>query len=427
MYRGTKMDMQTALRFAVVDVGALTDELTSSGLGRDTGSVGASGDAIDERYMLETITSDPSYEALQQVRGSAAQAIGLLATYAPASSPALRGEMYALAGYAELLLAELYCSGIPLSTLDFQGDFTYEPGSTTNNVYAHVIVLVDSALAMSSDSSAVMYLASVIKGRALVDLGRYTEAAQAVAGVPDGFHYQLPISWATAAYPFGSPDGRNGLTVATHEGENGIPFSSAEDPRVLVTPAQVTLIDNATSSYVTGDTNHFGVPLFTPAQYPPPGAPAAPVTLASGVEARLIQAEATLRTGDPSWLAILNALRTTCTDVASCPTPAPAGTGGVAGLPPVSDPGASAQDTARVNLLFTERAYWLFLTAHRQGDLRRLVRDVSLGGYGRLPDTVYPTGFYFGGLGYYGDDVNLPIPTSERTNPLFHGCLNRGA
>ena len=142
-----------------------------------------------------------------------------------------------------------------------------------------------------------------------------------------------------------------------------------------------------------------------------------PLTLASGLEARLIEAEAALNAGDASWLTTLNALRTTCTDAGSCPDPAPAGTGGVAGLPPLTDPGTP---DARVDLLFRERAFWLFMTGHRQGDLRRLLRQ-----YHRQQNQVYPTGLYSGGLGTYGNDVTVPIPLSERANPLFTGCFNR--
>jgi hypothetical protein len=92
----------------------------------------------------------------------------------------------------------------------------------------------------------------------------------------------------------------------------------------------------------------------------------------------------------------------------------------VAGLAPLPDPGTP--DT-RVDLVFRERAYWLFLTGHRQGDLRRLVRW-----YGRDPRTVYPAGSYPGGNGRYGNDVDAPIPIAEQNyNPLFHGCLRRGA
>jgi hypothetical protein len=110
------------------------------------------------------------------------------------------------------------------------------------------------------------------------------------------------------------------------------------------------------------------------------------------------------------------------------PCSAPAGTGGVADLPLLTDPalepissGKTVFDV-RLDLIMRERAYWLFLTGHRQGDLRRLVRN-----YGLRQENVYPAGAYYGGFGTYGDDVNLPIPPGERNNPFFHGCLDREA
>ena len=79
-----------------------------------------------------------------------------------------------------------------------------------------------------------------------------------------------------------------------------------------------------------------------------------------------------------------------------------------------------------VNLLFAERARWLWLTAHRLGDLRRLVRPVLQGGYGRLADSVFPTGPYFKvNFANYGTDVNFPVPITEKNNPNFTACLDR--
>lgn len=405
VYRGTKSFLSTAVHADVITLGLLTDELMSPGRGMGTESIGATGDVIDERVLDEggpSTAGDQTYSLLQQVRGNAAQAIGLLTHYAPALSPALRGEMYAIEGYAELLLAEAYCSGVPLSTLDFEQDFTYRPGSTTAAVTEHALMLLDSAAALASDSASVVALVNVLKGRALVDLGDYANAAQAVAMVPDAFQYVVPVQWSTNADAFNLV--MNGNSVATSEGGNGLPFSTSGDPR---------------SEVIAAGTNDFGVPLFSPAKYPVNST--TPVVLASGIEARLIVAEAALAAHNTTaWLQTLNALRTTCVAVETCPTPAPAGTGGIAGLAPLSDPGS---DSARVTLLFTERAYWLFLTGHRQGDLRRLVRD-----YDRPEETVYPSGLYFGGIGVYGTDVTLPIPKAERdNNPLFHGCFDRGA
>ena len=77
--------------------------------------------------------------------------------------------------------------------------------------------------------------------------------------------------------------------------------------------------------------------------------------------------------------------------------------------------------------MFRERAFWLYLSGHRLGDLRRMVRD-----YGRTADAVYPGG---GGKPYiingnnkggtFGTEYNLPIPFDETNNPNFTNCINR--
>jgi hypothetical protein len=126
--------------------------------------------------------------------------------------------------------------------------------------------------------------------------------------------------------------------------------------------------------------------------------------VADGVEARLIEAEAALKGGSAAnALTILNALRSNSALLTLRGYPANS-------LPPLA---LAATPAAQVDQLFKERAYWLFLTAHRLGDLRRLVRQ-----YGRDPESVFPTGLYFKG-GTYGTDVNSPIPQAEQNNPNF--------
>ena len=91
----------------------------------------------------------------------------------------------------------------------------------------------------------------------------------------------------------------------------------------------------------------------------PPRSSSSPSILTTGAEARLIEAEAALASGDvATWLGKLNTLRATAI------TPA---------MSPLTDPGST---DARVDLLFRERAFWLFLTGHRFGDLRRLMADL---------------------------------------------------
>jgi hypothetical protein len=298
------------------------------------------------------------------------------------------------------MLADFFCSGIPLSTLDFQGDFTYQAGLTTDQVYEHAVTLFDSALALAADSVPLASLARVGQGRAYLNLGQYINAEQAVNGIPVGFQYAdsiLSCGLATACPGFGSVASDSTLkfsyalftlstrgSVADLEGGAGLPFISSGDPRTAV---------------ITQTSSLSSFPIYWPAKYNISGVSVIPV--ATGIEAQLIAAEAAIHAGHGSTaIAMLNALRQDSTLTAS--------------LPDISDP---MNDSADVDTLFAERAEWLFLTGQRQGDLRRLIRQ-----YQRI--NVYPSGAY-PGLGAYGDFVDDPIPNGEFNNPLFHGCLSR--
>jgi hypothetical protein len=348
---------------------------------------------LDARQHQEN-EQEEAYRLLQRSRNQAGLAISALTTYAngdPSAPPALRGELYALQGYTEVMLADLFCSGIPLSTLDFERDFTYKPGSTTTQVYEDAIARFDSATTLGKDSARVVDLARLGKGRALVALGRYAQAAAVVAPVSTDFTYQYLRQDEAFTYA--------DLTVADREGRTGLPYISSNDPR--------------SAALQIGTFSNTRIPQFLAQKYLPADVPT-PRVVASGIEARLIQAEAALQANDQNWLTILNTLRTD---------------GAVTGLPLLTDPGLDPIPTGktamdvRVDLLFRERAYWLFLTGERQGDLRRLVRQ-----YHRRSSDVYPSfGSTLGGM-RYGEDVNVPVTTLEEgANPFFHGCLGREA
>ena len=135
-----------------------------------------------------------------------------------------------------------------------------------------------------------------------------------------------------------------------------------------------------------------------------------PLVLASGVDARLYEAEGKLQGGDiPGMMTILNALR------AARPTI------GVTAIPALAALPTPASTDAAISLLFREKAFWTFGRGQRLPDLRRLIRQ-----YGRTQDNVFPTGLYFKG-GNYGVDVNFPVPSQEQVNPLFSSCLDRKA
>ena len=411
-YRGALLQFQTAFGGGVgaqsfIDVSAvLTDELQTASVGQPFGS-NLPGTSLDSRALpeyqnpaLENLADDITYQnvysSLHRVRGQAEEARGLLQTYGGDSAHTPRGHLDAVEGYSELLLADLFCSGIPLSTIDYNGNYTYQPGSTTAQVYQHALTLFDSAMTLAADSDRIVNLARVGAGRALLALGQYAQAAAAVADVPDGFTYteQYAAQSVTGAgvpatnFAYIGPNQHWLGTVADGEGGNGLNYRSSGDPRTSATAA---------------GTNNFGVTLYHPDKYAIDGS--SPIVLADWIEARLIEAEAALQAGDvTTWLTKLNYLRETAISPA---------------LPDTTDPGNADE---RVDLTFRERGFWLFLTGHRQGDLRRLIRQ-----YGRLQNQVYPVGIYPGGPGFYGSAVNAPIPATERANPKFTGCIDRGA
>jgi len=388
--------------------GLFTDELRSADIG--LAGLVTPELLLDSRFLTEysgsgnvdnTTNGDVvlTYSLLQRARNQQREARGALHAWAPATPHALFGQLFAFEGYTQLMLADFYCSGVPLSTITYGGDYTLAPSSTTAQVYEAALASFDSALALATDSADILNLARVGKGRALLALGQYADAAATVTAVPDGFQYAMQYAGDVIADPtngfidqnFASADfvpssarGGRSLTMVDREGINGLAFLSSGDPR---TPGVI---------YAS---NH-GLDDYRPTMYDPSGA--GPVVLASGVEARLIQAENQIQSGSASWLTTLNALRAS------------------AGLSPLTDPGTKA---ARIDLLFSERGFWLFLTGHRQGDLRRLVRQ-----YGRAVTDVYPTGPYPGAYNTYSPTVTAPIPGTERiSNPNFHGCLSRGA
>jgi hypothetical protein len=443
--RGMAVAARVQFQFALANVipvsGLLTDELQANARGTSlpNSSFPDAYVALDARILPQGTTnvlglaSDATYATLQQLRMVDNQAIGALLTYDPDSSAHLRGELYAQEGYAEVLLADLFCSGVPLSTSDFQKDFTYKPSSTTQEVYQHAITLFDSAVTLAGDSTEIVNLAKVGKARAQLALGAYADAGQTVSGIPIDFSYAQPIQTCNLVTQECVQTAVQAIlelssigSMSDREGGVGLPYRSSFDPRTAPRTASLGTVN--------------GNAVWFPAKYNAGGISS--IVVASGIEVQLIEAEADLAANGNQWLTILNTLRTTGTydgvdtivvSIATDPnnpavkdttfrydTAWAPGTGGVGHLGPLQDPG---NVTARVDLLFHERAFWLYLTGSREGDLRRLMHT-----YHRSKTTLYPTGLY-PGVGTYGDNADAPIPTaggySESPNPYFKGCLSR--
>ncbi len=347
------------------------------------------------------------FQRLHRGRAALEQAAARLdAAATAAGQPDSRvGELLALEGYTYIGFAENFCSGVPVSTVPDVGDIQYGAPQSRVELLAAAIARFDAALAKANGDAMVTALAQVGKARAQLNVGDFAAAGTTAASVPPSFVYELftsPTATTNGAILMNGFYRANieygGISVSDVEGGNGLPFRSAADPRV---PVMQSITDGRDGS-----------PLFVLLAYAITGtaiAPDAPTPLASSTEARLIEAEAQLGAGGfdtpgTGTLAILNDLRANFV-------------GGP--LPPLADP---VTPSAREDLLFQERAFWLYATGHRLGDLRRLVRQ-----YGRASDAVFPTGVYDGGPGVYGPDVNLPVPTAEQNNPNFTGCLDRNA
>jgi hypothetical protein len=375
----------------ILVAGLLSDEFVHS-------TTPPSEQEIDQRSTARLTPSlSDAYRNMHKARAGAELAAESLRKYLvePDSTTEI-AEMQSIAGFAYLYFGEDFCSGVPFSKV--RGDtITYGQPETAEQTFTSALAKFDSALAqpgLALDDGTITSLAAVGRARALLDLDDYTDAAAAVSAVPSDFSYvtehaESPLRLQNAIWSYTN----SGLwSVSDLEGGNGLPYISAEDPRV-----PVDSLDDDGDGFADP-----GLDLITPQyfllKYPDA---AAPVPVADGTEARLIEAEAQLQANNFSGMrTTLNTLRQG-TGLASLPTPA-------------------SRDAA-IDMLFSERAFWLYATGHRLGDMRRLIRV-----YGRDPETVFPTGAYHKN-GQYGPDVNLPIPIEEDNNPNSHGCLDRNA
>ena len=424
--------LPSLLAGAIGDFGtAYNGGVQSSGLALDLNQVTLSGLISDELLNTETFPTRievdqrqqqyqsngslrDAYYAIQQARASADRAAEAYVEFGPTALGL--AESLNLGALSLILMAENYCGAVPISREISPGVFEYGSALTTRELFLRALAKADSALAHATAAAtggtaaaktAQEQLARVVRARALLNLDSIPAAGANLgeAEVPTTFQYFFKHSevtgrqnngtWATTASVarFGVPD---------REGTNGLPFRSEgdvananNDPRVANTRRTGAGVgfDGVTPQWI--QTKH--------------GKRDTLAIIADGVEARLIQAEVALRGGDyPTALTIMNALRSNTqlarlrgyVDANQQPRTLPA-------LLPAATP------AAQVDQLFKERAYWMYLTSHRLGDLRRLVRD-----YNRGAETVFPTGTYHK-PGTYGTDVNSPIPQAEDNNPNF--------
>ncbi len=418
-------DVQSAAGANAVRIGAIgrLNSATSGGSSSSEGLVllsglfadeGINGDSfiarqeVDQRVITisNTFLTDVD-RMLQRARLAAEQAVQLLEKFNPTAPGADVGEMYFVQAYVENAIGEHYCNGLVFSDV-VDGAEKYGSPITTTAAFTLALAHADSGLARITGTTTadvkIRNALNVVRARILTNLNRQAEAATAVASVPTNFNYFNLHSQTTndnAIWSYNNVARR--YTISNNEGGNGLNFATAADPRI---PSCLGGDANCVKAGVTlkardDGTQPVTVQLIWPARD-------ASIAIASGIEARMYEAEAAYKTGNYTlFIQKLNQARTE---------------GGVVGLTAnLTDPGTNV---ARENLLFRERAFWLFGRGYRVGDMRRLIRQ-----YGRSAATVFPTGAWHKG-GNYGGDVNFPVPQAEANNPnvsASNTCIDRNA
>jgi len=383
--------------------GLITDEWKSS----DTFS---QRNETDQRQVQDNNANwTPIVRDLYRARTSAREAINALVAFPPTPVPTNYssnvGQMYMVMATAELYIAEWICNGAPIS------EEANPPQATNADIYAVAAAHADSALSTSTATDAfsvsVHNAAAVLKGRILIEQGKFPEAAAVVASVPTTFQLLATFSLTSGSNQIWSLNtSAKRWTVGdsfdvTGVIKNSLPFASAKDPRIPVTGT--TLGTSPAGRGFDNSTNFIFTTLWARTD---------PTPIWSGVDARLIEAEAKLNANDfAGMMSIMNTLRINPQNLGAI------NTGGMSTLP------TPATKADAVNLFFREKAFWTFSRGQRLGDLRRLIRV-----YGRAADgsDTFPAGTFFKG-GTYGTDVNFPMTVDETNNPNYTKCLDRKA
>lgn len=275
---------------------------------------------------------------------------------------AWEAEVAAWSGYSYVFFGESMC------TVAFDGG----PEQSPADAFQLAIARFDQAMAAAgvADEQDLLNLARVGKGRALLDLGRVSEAAAAVASVPEGFSFELAFSGVSnETWNLQFRDNQQNEDLGVGDLYLNMAFAGVPDPRVQVVN---------TGRDVTG----YGIPFWHQRKYQSLDDP---VRLASWEEAALITAEAAVAEGRlQEAVAIINELHANV------------------GLPMF----ASADAAEIMDQIVYERRAEFFLESHHLMDIKRY--DLPL-----YPEPGVP--FFVGGL-VYGDRTCLPLPDVETNN-----------
>lgn len=347
-----------------------------------------------------------AHRGLHLPRIGAIQARDALARFSPNAPNWNFGEMFFVEAYMLNLLAEYFCNGQPISSIN-DGVEEFGAPVPTTQIYSLALAKVDSGLARigsatTANDTRVRNALAVLKARILINQGNFTAVEAAVSAVPTSYSW-LQEHALTARTPgvWNLVNNQRRYMLSENEGPLRMNYLSANDPRVpacvVGNPACVAAGFTTRRPFDSGNT---AVPDMIYQLIWPTDASA--VALMTGLQARLYQAEALNRADRfGEALAILNALRA-----------APPGYGRtLAAMPALADPGTA---NGRRDLIFREKGFWLFGMGHRYPDMRRMMRQ-----YGMTQNEVFPNGTWqINRSPGYSTDVVFRTPTAESFNPL---------
>ena len=386
---GSLGDLAVAMSGSAAGHGATTGLIVMSGLMADEYSYSGTFPTRREADTrnLQDINGDINtiYGNLHRSRTGAETTIDLLANFG--GNPDVDSEMQSIVGYAYVMFAETFCGGVPFSKAPADGgELIYGEPLTTEQMFNAAVEWFDQAITNAGSNDKLANLGRLGKARSLLGLGQIDAAAGEVSAVPSDFVYNIEQSDNSRRQENGiyiMTTVRRQFSIADGKGGNGLMYRSAMDPW--------TPWDGGTEFGQDDITLYYNQLKFNSSSVP--------VALASGIEARLIEAEAAASADDAQTVEnIHNELRAAM------------------GLSELDLSGISGEDLLLAH--FSERAFWLFSTGHRLGDLRRLV-DV----YDMMPSSVFPWGPYFKG-GEYNPNLKFLVPQSESNNPNYVGCLD---
>src|SRR5205823_5501319 len=244
-------------------VGDFTLAYSGSGAGGSGGTIEgqimASGLLADEwintetfpdRIQVDARQTDPTsgtmanvFTDLSRARVAAENAVAQFRKFADTTKDAGLSETLSLAGFAYVMFAENYCSGVPFSNVRPDGTIQYGTPLTTPQMLDTAIDRFNQALAAANilDTSTAsakatrisrLSLARVGKARALLDAGRLADAdtVASAAGVATTFAYVVQHDLNSTRQQNGVYNGDKKFKrygVADLEGGNGLAWISA--------------------------------------------------------------------------------------------------------------------------------------------------------------------------------------------------------